>query len=95
MKQPAVYILGSKPRGVLYIGVTSNLRKRIWEHKHQYTESFTKKYKVYRLVYFEIFNDIENAIVREKRLKKWNRDWKIRLIESVNPEWSDLYDSIL
>ena len=94
-KQGFVYILASKPHGVLYIGVTSNIVKRVWEHKQNTIEGFTKKYNVKQLVYYEVTESIESAIVREKQLKKWNRAWKVRLIESVNPEWKDLYSSIL
>ena len=94
-KQGFVYILASKSHGVLYIGVTSNIVKRVWEHKQNTIEGFTKKYNVKQLVYYEVTESIESAIVREKQLKKWNRAWKVRLIESVNPEWKDLYSSIL
>jgi putative endonuclease len=86
-----VYILASRKKGTLYIGVTSDLVKRIYEHKHDLVEGFTRKYKVHNLVYFEITKSIESAIIREKTLKKWNREWKIRLIEKCNPEWHDLY----
>jgi putative endonuclease len=89
-----VYILASKIGGTLYIGVTNNLVRRVYEHKMELAEGFTKKYKVHRLVYFEQYSDIENAIVREKRLKKWNRAWKVKLIEELNPNWDDLYPSI-
>jgi len=89
-KQPAIYILASKPRGVLYVGVTSDLPRRIWEHKNEVVEGFTKRYHVHRLVYFELFDDMYEAISREKRLKKWNREWKVRLIEERNPQWRDL-----
>ena len=92
--QPAVYILASKRNGTLYIGVTSNLRKRIWEHREDIVEGFTKKYAVHRLVYYELFTDMYSAITREKRLKKWNRLWKIRLIEENNPRWDDLWMQI-
>jgi len=95
MKQPVVYILASKRNGTLYIGVTSDLAQRIWQHKNDVFEGFTKKYGVHLLVYFEQHEDMENAIIREKRLKKWNREWKIRLIEENNPNWNDLYDSLL
>ncbi len=90
-----VYILASKKNGTLYIGVTSNLIKRIWEHKQGLVEGFTKKYNVHRLVYFEETPDIESAIIREKQMKKWKRQWKIELIEEMNPAWDDLYDSII
>jgi putative endonuclease len=89
-----VYILASEIGGTLYIGVTNNLIRRVFEHKSNAVPGFTKKYDVKRLVHFEIYDDIENAIRREKRLKKWNRAWKIRLIEENNPNWSDLYPSI-
>jgi len=89
-----VYILASKRNGTLYIGVTSNLIKRIYEHKNNLVEGFTKKYFVHDLVYYEETTDINSAIEREKRLKKWNRQWKIELIEKSNPNWEDLYDDI-
>jgi putative endonuclease len=89
-----VYILASKIGGTLYIGVTNDLVRRVYEHKSKFVQGFTKKYAVDRLVYFEQFSDIESAIRREKRLKKWNRAWKIRLIEEANPNWDDLYPAI-
>ena len=89
-KQPAVYILASKQNGTLYIGVTSELAKRAWTHKNNVIEGFTKRYSVHRLVYYEMHPDMTSAIVREKQLKKWNRAWKLELIESNNPEWNDL-----
>jgi putative endonuclease len=89
-----VYILASGVGGTLYTGVTNNLVRRAYEHRTKAAEGFTKKYDVDRLVYFETFDDIENAIVREKRLKKWNRAWKIRMIEDSNPNWDDLYPEI-
>ena len=95
MKQYYVYILASKRNGTLYIGVTSDLVKRIYEHKNHLTESFTQKYEVTLLVYFEIHNDVNEAILREKRIKTWKREWKLELIEKDNPEWKDLYQSIL
>ena len=94
-KQYYVYILASKRNGTLYIGVTSDLIKRVYEHKQRLVEGFTKKYDVHQLVYFEITSDVEGAIKREKQLKKWNRIWKIELIESRNPEWRDLYNDLL
>ncbi len=94
-KQPTVYILASKRNGTLYTGVTSNLVKRIWEHKNDVQEGFTKKYKVHRLVYFEQYRTMETAITREKRIKKWDRQWKIDLIEKENPQWRDLWDDIV
>jgi putative endonuclease len=95
MKQPAVYILASQRNGTLYIGVTSNLVQRVWQHKNEVVESFTRKYGVHMLVYYELHGDMQQAIVREKQLKKWNRAWKLRLIEEKNPNWDDLYESIL
>ena len=92
--QPAVYILASKRNGTLYIGVTSNLRKRIWEHREGIVEGFTKKYAVHMLVYYDLFTDMYSAITREKRLKKWRRAWKIKLIEEKNPRWDDLWQQI-
>ncbi len=89
-----VYFLSSKKNGTLYIGVTNNLAKRVYEHKNNLVEGFTKKYLIHQLIYYEVFNDVSEAIKREKQLKKWNRAWKIRLIESKNPEWNDLYCEI-
>ena len=90
MKQPVVYILASEPYGTLYIGVTSNLAGRLEAHRNGSVAGFTKEYGVHILVYFEAHEDMYEAIQREKRLKKWNRAWKIRLIEEMNPEWRDL-----
>jgi putative endonuclease len=90
-----VYILASKRNGTLYIGVTNDLIKRIYEHKNDLVDGFTKKYRVHMLVYFEQTNDIRTALQREKRLKKWNRKWKIELIEKSNPKWLDLYDKLI
>ena len=94
MKNFYVYMLASKKGGTLYIGVTSNLQKRLWEHREGLNEGFTKKYSVNRLVYCEPFEDAENAILREKRLKTWKRQWKIDLIEKDNPNWNDLYKDL-
>lgn len=94
MKSFFVYIMASKKDGVLYVGFTSNLQKRIWEHKNGVVDGFTKKYFVHRLVYFEQTENVISAIEREKRLKKWNRAWKIRLIEENNPTWQDLSDEL-
>ncbi len=94
-KQPAVSILASKRNGTLYIGVTSDLIKRTWEHTHDSVEGFTKRYRVHRLVYDELHEDMESAIRREKQMKKWNRDWKLELIEKQNPDWRDLWEGIL
>ena len=88
-----VYILANKKYGALYIGVTSNLTKRIYEHKEKLLAGFTKRYGVSRLVYYERSNNISSAIEREKQLKRWHRDWKINLIESFNPDWNDLWSS--
>ncbi len=85
-----VYILASKKNGVLYIGVTSNLINRIYQHKKGLLEGFTKKYKIKSLVFYETYGDIQEAFRREKQLKKWNREWKIKLIEKDNPEWNDI-----
>jgi putative endonuclease len=93
-KEYYVYILASKRNGTLYIGVTSDLKKRVFEHKNDLVESFTKKYSVHMLVYFERTNNVLEAIKREKQLKKWKRIWKIRLIEMINPDWIDLYDEL-
>lgn len=95
MKSYYVYILASKRNGTLYIGITSDLIKRIHEHKNRETESFTKKYNVNKLVYFEETQTAETAITREKQLKKWERKWKLRLIEESNPNWNDLYNEIV
>ena len=93
-KSPCIYILASERNGTLYIGVTSNLPKRIWEHKNHVVDGFSKKYKTDLLVYFEMHETMEAAITREKQMKKWNRAWKLELIEKDNPEWNDLYDEI-
>ena len=93
-KQFYVYILASKRNGTLYTGVTSNLVKRIGEHKHNQIEGFTKKYNVKELVFFEIHANAESAITREKQIKKWRRAWKLRLIKEKNQNWGDLYDAI-
>ncbi len=95
MKQPAVYILASKLMGTLYIGVTSDLVKRVWEHKNGLVPGFTDKYKVHCLVYYELHENMESAILREKQMKKWERSWKIRLIEEKNSKWNDLYNDII
>jgi putative endonuclease len=90
----AVYILASKPNGTLYIGVTNDLLQRIQQHRQATQDGFTQRYNIYSLVYFETFNNIRAAIEREKQLKKWNRAWKIRLIETNNPLWKDLRDEV-
>ena len=90
-----VYMLANKRNGTLYVGVTSNLVKRIWEHKNNLVEGFTKRYRVHHLVWYEMHKSMESAIEREKRLKEWNRAWKLKLIESLNSDWRDLYDTII
>ena len=90
-----IYIMTNKKDGTLYIGVTSNLIKRVYEHKNSFVDSFTKKYNLKSLVYYEIFESIEEAIKREKQLKNWKREWKIELIEKMNVEWVDLYDELV
>ena len=94
MRTPCVYILASNSRGTLYVGVTSNLVQRVWQHKSDLVEGFTRRYKVHKLVWYEVHETMESAIVREKALKKWNRAWKVRLIEEGNPGWSDLYEGV-
>jgi putative endonuclease len=94
-KQFYVYILASKRNGTLYTGVTSDLTQRVWQHKHHMVEGFTKKYRVKKLVYYEVHDNAESAITREKQIKKWRRKWKLRLIEENNPQWTDLYDEII
>ena len=94
MRTPCVYILASRPNGSLYIGVTSNLPKRVWEHKNDFVKGFTNRYHVHTLVWYEVHESMESAIVKEKSLKKWNRAWKLRLIQRDNPKWLDLYDEI-
>ena len=94
-RQFYVYILASRRNGTLYIGVTNNLARRVWEHRQGLDEGFTKEYRVHRLVYCETWARAIDAIQREKRLKKWNRAWKIRLIESINPKWLDLYPTVM
>jgi len=89
-----VYILASRRNGTFYVGVTRDLRARVWQHKQGGTDGFTRRYGVHELVYYEGFGDIGLALKREKQLKKWNRRWKIRLIEDVNPDWADLYNDI-
>lgn len=95
MKTYYVYILDSKRNGTLYIGVTNDLIKRVYEHKNNTFKGFTKKYSIHILVRYESFNDIENALRREKQLRKWNRKWKLELIEEENPQWRDLYYDLL
>lgn len=92
--QPAVYLLASKRNGTIYIGVTGNLVQRIWQHRNESTQGFTQKYRVHKVVYYEIHSEMTEAILREKRLKKWNRRWKVNLIEEENPNWIDLWEQI-
>ncbi|MBE3097974.1 MAG: GIY-YIG nuclease family protein [Planctomycetes bacterium] len=92
---PAVYILASRRNGTLYVGVTSNLAKRVWEHKNDVVEGFTKRYGVHRLVWYELHETMDSAIRREKAIKEWRRAWKLELIEQFNPAWEDLYSFIL
>ncbi len=93
-RQPCVYVLSSPNNNVLYIGVTSQLKQRIWQHKNNIMPSFTSKYNVHNLVYYELFEEIEAAIAREKQLKTWKRAWKNELVKSVNPSWQDLYHTL-
>ena len=90
-----VYILASKRNGTLYVGITNDLIKRVWQHKNDLVEGFTKKYQCHKLVYFEDTNDVESAIKREKLLKKWKRQWKLQLIEKQNPDGKDLYKDMI
>ncbi|GMN88943.1 GIY-YIG nuclease family protein [Francisella sciaenopsi] len=93
-KRGFVYILTNQNQTVLYIGVTSNLKQRIYQHKNMLVEGFSKKYRTHKLVYYEIAENIEFAILREKQLKRWHKDWKINLIKQSNPDLDDLYDSL-
>jgi putative endonuclease len=95
LKQFYIYILASRKNGTLYIGVTSNLVKRTYEHKNNLVEGFTQQYRIHTLVYFEVAESADAVIMREKQLKTWKRAWKIRLIEKSNPEWRDLYPDII
>ena len=88
------YILASRKNGTLYVGVTSDLQKRAWQHRESVASGFSKKHNVRRLMYFENFDDISDAIAREKQLKNWKRAWKVQLIEERNPEWDDLYPAL-
>ena len=95
MKQPAVYLLASRYRGTLYVGVTSDLVQRIWQHRQGLVEGFTQRYGVHMLVWFEQHATMLDAIARGKRIKEWKRAWKLELIETNNPRWRDLYDDLL
>ena len=94
MKQPCVYILASKTNGTLYVGVTSNLAQRMWQHKNDLVEGFTQRYGVHTWVWHESHETMESAITREKNLKRWKRDWKVDLIQKANPSWRDLYHEL-
>ncbi len=95
MKTPCVYILASKRNGTLYIGVTGDVARRVWEHKSDAIDGFTKRYAVHILVYYEMHATMLDAILREKQMKRWNRAWKIHLIQHLNPQWRDLYEDIV
>lgn len=90
-----VYILASRPRGVLYVGITNDPARRIYQHREGLADGFTKRFQVKHLVYVESHDDVRDAIAREKRIKRWKRDWKIELVERTNPDWNDLYENIL
>jgi putative endonuclease len=94
MKGPRVYILASKPNGTLYVGVTADILRRVWEHKSDAVAGFTKTYGVHLLVHVEFFGTMPDAILREKQIKKWRRTWKVELIERANPQWRDLYEEV-
>ena len=93
-KVPCVYVLASRRNGTLYVGVTSDLPRRIWEHKTDSVGGFTRRYGVHTLVWYEVHETMSSAIAREKTIKRWNRRWKLELIERLNPDWRDLYDEI-
>ncbi len=90
-----VYIMANREYGTIYVGVTSDLRKRVYEHKNEIIEGFTSKYHLHKLVYYEVHDSAESAILQEKRLKRWKREWKIQLIEKQNPQWKDLTEEIM
>jgi putative endonuclease len=94
-KQPATYLLASERIGTLYLGVTSDLVARTWQHREHVVDGFTKRHGVSRLVWYELHGEMHSAITREKQIRKWNRSWKIRLIEETNPHWNDLWPSII
>jgi len=94
-RQPCVYILASSRNGTLYVGVTSDLVKRIWEHKNDLVPGFTQRYEIHTLVWFEQHETMESAITREKAIKEWKRQWKLELIEQLNPKWRDLYGELI
>jgi putative endonuclease len=94
-RQPCVYIMASRRNGTLYVGVTTNIARRVWEHRLDVVDGFTRDHGVHRLVFVEAHDSLENAILREKRIKRWRRAWKLELIEENNPQWRDLYDYLL
>ena len=94
MKRPCVYIMTNKRNGTLYTGVTSNLAQRVWQHKNNLVEGFTKRYRTHTLVWYETHDTMSDAIVREKRVKEWKRAWKLEMISVFNPGWRDLYDDL-
>lgn len=94
MKQPCVYILASRRNGTLYLGVTSNLMKRVWQHKNDLADGFTKCYRVHSRVWYELHGTMQSAIAREKAVKEWKRAWKIEMIEKTNPQWRDVYEGL-
>jgi putative endonuclease len=94
-KEPAVYILTNQKNGTLYVGMTSSLTQRIYQHRNDLVTGFSQKYQTHRLVYYELHTNMEAAITREKQIKKWNRAWKMELITSFNPDWDDLYSGTL
>ena len=95
MPVPCVYILASRRNGTLYVGVSSDLTRRVWEHKHDLVAGFTKRYRVHTLVWFEVHGSMAAALQREKTIKEWRRAWKLDLIEADNPEWRDLYEDLI
>ncbi|MBN2779470.1 MAG: GIY-YIG nuclease family protein [Alphaproteobacteria bacterium] len=95
MKNYYIYILASQKNGTLYVGVTNDLIRRVWEHKNKLADGFTKKHSIDQLVYFEVYEDIESAILREKQLKRWGRQKKLNLFENENPSWEDLYYNLI
>lgn len=95
MKQFCVYIMASRKDGATYVGVTSNLIKRVYEHKHEIIKGHTSKYNIKKLVFFELHDSAESAIMRETQIKAWKRAWKVEIIEKTNPEWNDLYNQII
>jgi putative endonuclease len=94
-KSPCVYVLASRPNGTFYVGLTSDLLKRVWEHKNDLVGGFTKRYGVHKLVWCKAHETMDSAIHREKKIKKWNRKWKLALIEQANPQWQDLFDNLI